>query len=103
MKGHETEARLLVALFFMADLPVEEHSLGNIEDNLKLIFPPIGLQKLRPEDFGNFRVTCITSHLYNTPRYFVSPKRGRWINTNEANDAAKNLLRKENVVLNLAR
>ena len=102
MRGHETQARLLVTLFFMADLPIEAHSLTNIEANLKLIFPPIGLQKLRPEDFGNFRVTCITSHLHNTPKYFVSSKRGHWVNTDEANGAAIDLLRRENVMLNFS-
>ena len=57
MRAYETKARLLVTLFFMADLPDEEHTLSRIESNLKQIFPPIGLQKLEPEDFGNFRVT----------------------------------------------
>ncbi len=104
MKAYETQARLLVTLFFMADLSVEQHTLDRIELNLKQIFPPIGLQKLEPEDFGNFRVTCITSLLRGgESEYFVSPKRGRWTNTDSGNKEALTLLRRGNVVVNLLR
>ena len=101
MKGLETEEILLVTLFFMADLSVEEHALGLIEENLKKIFPPIGLHKLKPEQFHRFRETFITRHLKTNTEWFESPKRGRWINTDEGNKAAINILRKENVVMNL--
>jgi hypothetical protein len=101
MKGLETEERLLVTLYFMADLSPEDHTYDNIESNLRLIFPPIGRSRLTPDDFRKFRETCITQVLKGNPAYFTSPKRGRWTNTEDGNSAAVNVLRKENVLMNL--
>ncbi|MFO0892986.1 MAG: hypothetical protein U0790_28100 [Isosphaeraceae bacterium] len=103
MKGLETEERLVVTLFFMADLPVEAHSYDNIESNLRQIFPPIGKKRLKPDDFHKFRETCITSVLKANSEYFVSPKRGRWLNTDAGNQAAIRILKKEIVLMNLPR
>lgn len=103
MKGLETPQRLLVTLFFMADLPIEEHTYANIEENLREIFPPIGNGRLKPDNFRNFRETCITSVLRANLAFFVSPKRGRWMNTDTGNRAAITLLRKEYVFMNLVK
>jgi hypothetical protein len=103
MKGLETQERLLVTLFFMADLPVEEHTYDGIEANLRQIFPPIGKQRLKPDRFKKFRETCITSVLKGNSAFFVNPKRGRWMNSDEGNSAAINVLRKENVMMNLVK
>jgi hypothetical protein len=103
MKGLETEERLLVTLFFMADLPIEAHTYDNIESNLSQVFPPIGERKLKPDDFRKFRETCITNVLKKNQEFFTSPKRGRWVTTDAGNKAAFNVLRKENVMVNLVR
>jgi hypothetical protein len=81
MKGLETQARLLVTLFFMAELPTEEYTYARIEENLRQIFPPIGNQRLTPDDFRTFPETCITSVLKRNLAFFVKPTQGRWMNT----------------------
>lgn len=101
MRGLETEERLVVTLFFMADLPVEAHTYDNIEANLRQIFPPIGLKNLKPENFRKFRETCITSVLKANPDLFTSPKRGRWMNTEQANKQAIQILKGQHVRMNL--
>ena len=103
MKGLETVERLLVTLFFMAELPIEEHTYARIEQNLRQIFPPIGLQRLKPDNFRTFRETCITSVVKRNSAFFVHPKRGRWMNTERGNKAAMNVLRKENVMMNFVK
>lgn len=103
--------RLLVALYFMSELPNARHQLGDIEAELVKIFPPSLRTRKSPGDYSDFGAAAVRS-IFNAEtravrtgvvaehhRYWTNVRRGYWRNTELGNKQALEVLREQGLLI----
>jgi 5-methylcytosine-specific restriction protein B len=109
MKNCTNGERMLVCLYFMSDLPEEQHHLDEIEQNLRKIFPPSLSEGMEPDNYKNFHASVVRgtfSHetqrvkdRQSSPakRFWRQSRRGYWYNTELGNKQAIEVLYREGI------
>jgi hypothetical protein len=98
--------RLAVCLYFMSELPDAWHSLADIERTLRTIFPPSS-QGRSPDDYQDFQAATIRAYfnhekrLNSATRLWRHVRRGHWRNSSIGNDYAREILRRQGLLIAL--
>lgn len=111
MKTCSNGQRLAVTLYMMSDLPAARHHLGDIEKNLKQIFPPALRKDRLPDDYVDFQASTIRFYfnsekravklgkLKPADRLWINLARGYWRNTHLGNEYALQVLRQQGILI----
>ncbi|GIK38545.1 MAG: hypothetical protein BroJett011_23780 [Chloroflexota bacterium] len=109
MKNCSNPERMLVCLYFMSDLPDEQHHLDEIEENLRKIFPPSLGDGKEPDGYKDFQASMVRGPFSDenralkegrvspTSRLWEKTRRGFWKNTQLGNQRAVEILRREGI------
>lgn len=101
MKGESINNKLLVALFFMADLSDDEHTLENIEKNINYIcdnnkYKDFQASAIRGP-FNRETQSVKKGKLKVEERLWINIDNGKWKNSDIANNEARKLLEEKDV------
>ena len=111
MKNCNNRERMLICLYFMSDLPNENHQFDDIEQNLRQIFPPSIREGKSPTDYNDFQASMVRGtftdenrkvnqgKLLPQDRLWETPDRGYWRNTPLGNRRALDILGREGLAI----